>query len=199
MNIGFDQNTTEVSGGKFIQINSKEDSIQAGRFLNKIEVGQLDDGTNWIEVEVRNAENQIANRRWFEPKKGGFVESDDDLKKAQNKVNKVMANLVRRIKGDQFTIQAATYGEFFQKVKEAIEATPGWNQKEMRIKVVLKETQDGGFFPTLPAYAPIFEEVSVNPTQLRVTQWDVVVPTSTASPSSDGETGVVNTSTVPEF
>lgn len=178
--IGFNENTSEVGGGKFIDV-TKETAIRGGRFIQSITVGDYE-GQPYLDVVVVDREEKTANKRFFEPKEGGtYTDTPEKFTKETNKLLKVTANLVRRFKGEKAVLAGATWKEYFENVKKAVEETPGWNKKELRVKVILRagKNKDGdiGYYPTLPGYAPVFEDITIpiSETKLRVGQYDMVV------------------------
>lgn len=172
MSIGFNEETPEGSQSKFIDV-TPEKSIAGGRFLNDISVSDAESGDCYLNVEIRDKDNKTANRRFYEPKIGGFVKNEDDLKKAQNKIVGIGANIVRRYKGEQASISGANWREFFNNIVTAVKNTSDWDKKEIRAKVVLNKDN----FPTLPGYPPIFEDISIptSESKLRLTEYDNVV------------------------
>jgi hypothetical protein len=192
--IGFNENTSEKAASKFIAV-SPETAIADDRFIHKIETGQNDQGQAWLQVEVVDSNGSIANKRWFEPQMGGFVDTVEKLKSESDKVNRVVANIVRRFKGEQFVITgAATWKQYFDKVVEAVTTTANWDKKQLRCIVVNGKTTDKGTFPTLPNFAPIFEDLSVPRTQtkLKITKYHDVreiafTPSTTTAPVPDGD------------
>lgn len=165
-NVGFGitENTHEGSAPKFILV-SPETAIADDRRIENLETGQTDDAAAkaWIQVEVIDSVGSRVNKRYYEPRMGDmYIDTQDKFNKAIAKVNGVLTNLVRRFKGEQFVLTGATSAlDFFNKVVEAIKSTPNWNEKDLRILVVNGKTTDKGTFPTLPNFAPIFEDVSV--------------------------------------
>lgn len=168
--IGFDKNTQEGPVSKFIRV-SPETAIADGRFIVELESGQMEDGTAWLQCKVADTSGATANKRWFEPTMGGYIDDAEKLKKAQDKIVKIVANLVRRFKGEEYLISAATFKEFFDKAVATVKAVPDWDKKELQVLVVNgKPTDDGSVFPTLPTFAPIFaDKGSTN--KLRITEY----------------------------
>ena len=176
MSIGFDQNTAEGPKSKFIQV-SPETAIADGRFVVGLEVGEGDYGYGniaWLQCDVEDTTGAKASARWFEPVMGGsWIKTEADLKKAQNSLVSLVANLVRRYKGEDYVMTgAATFKEFFEKAVRAIQSTPNWDKKELRIVVINgRPTDDGAKFPTLPRYAPVFADKG-DTTKLSLTKKD---------------------------
>jgi hypothetical protein len=162
--IEINESTSEIGGGKYINIDP-ETAISEGRYLKSLEVGKLDNGNCYLDVVIRDNQDKIANRRYFEPSMGGWVDSEEKLKKETNKLIKVITNLIRRFRGNTAKVSGNTWEEVFNNVKALITGTPGWQALEMRVKLILKEVDINGdtvYLPTLPGYAPIFEDTSVS-------------------------------------
>lgn len=176
---GFNESTSEV-GGKFIQI-TPETAISEGRFIESLEF--IEDGDkSRFKVVVKNAQGQTAQKSWFEPKLGGFVD-EKVLKTKVAQFNGVMANLSRRFLGEKYVPQGVTNFETLCKtvIKDIGNKFEG---KELRIKCVY----DKNGFPTLPNVAPIFENLETNPSKLIVNpKYDIVVSTykPEATPDAD--------------
>lgn len=199
MSIGFDKTTSEGSTSKFIRV-SPETAIDGGRYIKELETGVLESGAAWLQCTVRDENGSTANKRWFEPTMGGYIDDDKKLKNAQNKIIKIVANLVRRFKGAEYVIAGApTFKEFFDRAVKAVTETPNWDKKELRVFVVNgKPTDDGAKFPTLPNFAPIFEDISVNPTKMKIGEYHDVEAWSgdSAAPDDDGAAPDESTETV---
>jgi len=172
MSIGFDKNTSENTS-KFIVIN-EGNAINENRYLEELSSETNDSGVSYLEVTIRDRTGATANRRYYEPKIGGFINDEKDLNKAIGKVTGVTAGLVRRFKGEDYAITAETWKEYFNKVVSTIKGIQGWREKELRVKIVYNK--DG--FPTLPGYPPVFEDPSIprSESKLSITPYDVVNP-----------------------
>ena len=170
---GFDENTSEVGGSKFIDV-TPETAIAEGRFVKEIKFVEAEGDKNaYFEVVVEDKFGKTANKRWYEPNVDGtYVKNEADLKKAVEKFNKVIANLSRRFLGESYKPQGVTD---FKSLCNIVIRDIGekYANKELRIKVILNKDD----FPTLPAYAPIFEDITVpaNQTKLQITKYDNVV------------------------
>lgn len=184
---GVTKDTVEIGGGKFIQVD-RTTAINTGRFLKDIvyDVTTKKDGeeVEILEITVSEADGKIATKRYYKPRiDGTIIKNKKELEKAINKLNTVVANLTRRFHGDDYVISGtSSFKEYCEKIITDIKKVPGWDKKEMRIKVVLN---DGGF-PTLPSYAPVFEDVSVPlaESKLKIGPYDKVDP-KPIEPDSD--------------
>ena len=180
---GFDENTQETSGSKFIQV-TPETAIKAGRFIKELKFEE-NNGNPYFEIVVTNAQGQTANRRYYEPKiDGNIIKDANDLKKSVTKFNSVMANLSRRFLGEGYKPQGVT--DFTSLCKVIMKDVGNkYVNKELRIKLILTEKN----FPTLPTYAPIFENVETSPSKLEINaRFDKVVSTykaDDAKPDAD--------------
>lgn len=168
-NIGFDQNTAEGPKSKFIVV-SPETAISAGRYVTELTTGNMDDGKAWLQCVITDNTGATANKRWFEPTMGQYITTEEDLKRAQTKIIGIVANLVRRFKGEEYVMTGATtFKEFFDKAVAAIKSTPNWDKEEIQVLVVNgKPTADGGVFPTLPNFPPIFDDVNSDKPKLSI-------------------------------
>lgn len=186
--IGINKETTETTeGGKFIRVVDEESAIQEGRFIESIEVGDAANGNAYLQVNIVDKEGKTANKRFFEPSLGQYIESDEALDKADQKLIKVVANLLRRFRGEGVsTPTLGSWKEMFEHVKKEVEGTTGWQNKELRIKLILNKED----FPTLPGYAPIFEDISVPKDQSKLKIEpdfnDRVTKKEAPAPSSEG-------------
>ena len=177
---GFDENTKEGSTSKFIQI-SPETAISTGRFIKELKFEE-NNGNPYMEIIVTNIQDQIAGRRYYEPKiDGSIIKNETDLKKAVTKFNGIAANLARRFLGE--TYKPAGVKDFSGLCKTIIKDIGNkYVSKELRIKLVLNSKS----FPTLPAYAPIFEGIDVNPSKLTISPaFDNVTSTYKSNTGSD--------------
>lgn len=179
---GVRKDTVEIGGGKFIQVD-RTTAIATGRFLEDLKYEETD-RSKYLEIVVREKDGKTAARRYFEPNiDGNIVKNEADLEKSVNKFNTVIANLMRRFHGDDYTISGvSSFKEYCERVITDIKKVPDWNKKELRIKVVLNNNG----FPTLPSYAPIFEDVSVPlaDSKLKIGPYDKVDP-EPITPDSD--------------
>jgi len=159
---GFDESTAEGSVSKFIQV-TPETAIAVGRFIKEIKFEE-NEGNPYMEIVVTNAQEQTAGRRYYEPKiDGSIIKNEADFKKAITKFNGVAANLARRFLGETYKPQGVT--DFTSLCKVIIKDIGNkYVDKELRIKLILNNKN----YPTLPTYAPIFEDITVNPTKLIV-------------------------------
>jgi len=157
---GFDDKTSE--GKSFIKVTPKT-AISTGRFIKDIRFVPAKDGANaYLEIEVRDANNATASRRYYEPKIDERIKDEEALEAAQRKINAVAKNLTTKFLGEDYKITGVkTFEEFCNKIITDIKKTPGWDKKELRIKVVL----NANGYPTLPSYSPIFELATVPPEQ----------------------------------
>jgi len=172
---GFTEETSEV-GGKFIQI-TPETAIAEGRFIDSMELIEDGDKTRF-KVVVKNVQGQTAQKAWFEPKLGGFVD-EKVLKTKISQFNGVMANIARRFLGEKYVPKGVTG---FKSLCKVVMADIGnkYEGKELRVKCVYNK--DG--FPTLPNVAPIFENIETTPSKLIINpKYDTVV--SSYNPGSE--------------
>lgn len=170
---GISKDTVEIGGGKFIQVD-RTTAISTGRYLENIEYGVTDNGNKFIEVTVREKDGKTASRKYFEPTiDGNYVKTEEELEKVGNKFNTLMANLTRRFLGDNYVVEnVSSFEEYCKRIAADIKRVPGWDKKEMRVKVVLNKDD----YPTLPGYAPAFEDASVPlaESKLKIGQYDKV-------------------------
>jgi hypothetical protein len=186
-NYGFDESTVESSGSKFIQV-TPETAIATGRFIKELKFEE-NEGNPYIEISVVNVQGQTANRRYYAPKiDGTYTKTEEDLKKAVVKFNSLMANLSRRFLGESY--KPAGVADFSSLCKVIIkDIGTKYVNKELRVKVILNKDN----FPTLPAYAPVFEDVATVPSKLVINKVDNVVSTykkPDATPDTDSQGGV---------
>ena len=180
---GFDESTAEGSVSKFIQV-TPETAIAVGRFIKEIKFEE-NEGNPYMEIVVTNAQEQTAGRRYYEPKiDGSIIKNEADFKKAITKFNGVAANLARRFLGESYKPEGVK--DFTSLCKTIIKDIGNkYVNKELRIKLILNNKN----YPTLPTYAPIFEDVATNPSKLVVKpSFDNVVSTykrDDVTPDSD--------------
>ena len=174
---GFNEETSEVTG-KFIQI-TPETAISEGRFIESMEF--IEGENPRFKVVVKNAQGQTAQKAWFEPRLGGFVD-EKILKTKVSQFNGVMANIARRFLGEKYSPQGVTG---FESLCKTVMKDIGdkYINKELRVKLVYNK--DG--FPSLPNVAPIFEDINTTPSKLAINlKYDAVVSTYTgATPDED--------------
>lgn len=187
---GFNEETSEVTG-KFIQI-TPETAIAEGRFIESMEF--IEGENPRFKVVVRNAQGQTAQKAWFEPKLGGFVD-EKVLKTKISQFNGVMANIARRFLGEKYVPQGVTSFESLCKtvIKDIGDK---YVNKELRVKLVYNK--DG--FPSLPNVAPIFEDISTNPSKLVINPKYDVVESSYTGVNPDTDTAPAeNVATTDDF
>ena len=157
MSYGFDITTVDNdSDSKFIQAG-----IKKGIFLKEVKFVPATESANaYMEVVCENKEGQTVNRRYFEPKLDGKIcKSPEDVDKAVKKFAKVVANLTRRFLGDAYAVPAQPSFETFCKkvITDLYTRQAAFATTELRTKIVLNTSG----YPTLPSYAPIWENVAV--------------------------------------
>jgi hypothetical protein len=151
---------------------NKDNAISRGRYVSNIEYHKTDKA-EYLVVEVIDKSGNYARRSYFEPKiGGGYIKTEEDLKKEQDKFNRVMKNLTTVFLGSSYeTGEVASFEGFCKKVIADIGKS--YNNKEVRAKIVY----DGKNRPTLPNFPIMFEDpavVSDDDTKMRITQWDKV-------------------------
>ena len=146
---GFDEEVnSESSQSKFMPAG-----IETGRFIEKLEFVNGPNG-NYLEVSMVDNAGRTVNGRFYEPSlDGGYVKTIADLKKKGGQISKVLANLSRKFLGENY---ACENKESFEAFCKAILTDIGDKYKgvELRTKVILNNKN----FPTLPSYAPIWED-----------------------------------------
>ena len=155
---GVNKDTVEIGGGKFIQVD-RLTCIATGRYLDEVETGKTDDGVPFLQISVRENDGKTAQRRYFEPRiDGEYINNEKDLEKAENKFNALVANLMRIFYGDNYdTGEVDSFETYVKKIESDVKRSPGWNKREMRVKLVLNPKD----YPTIPSYAPVFEDAKI--------------------------------------
>lgn len=141
---------SEESSSKFMA-----PGINEGTFVTKIEF-VIDPSNPYLLIEMENTEGKTVNRRYFQPKiDGNIVKDAKDLKKAAEKIVKVIANLARKFKGETYVCTGTDFASLCRNVIADI--GDSYKGKVLRTKVLLNKQN----YPVLPAYAPIWEDSSV--------------------------------------
>lgn len=154
---GFDENTSE-STGAYITITPETainwDSV---RYVSNVKLIAEDDNP-YVEIEVKDAEGRIANRRFYKPRiDGSIVKDEAGLTKAKTKFSKIMANLSRRFLGKNYRpAAAASFEEWCRAIIAAMEEA---NYRQTPIRCVCVYNKAG--YITLRGFPPIFEDMSV--------------------------------------
>jgi len=179
-------NQTSESSSNFIQVDVTS-AIAAGRFIKDLSIGKGESGNPYFEVTIVDRTGATAARRYFEPTiDGNYIKDQKDLDKTVKKLNAVIANLARRFRGETYvTAPTDSFESYIQAVIKDIKSVTGWDKKELRIKVILN-TQD---YPTLPSYAPIFEDAAVPlaESKLKITRFDRVTGDATYPDTDPGD------------
>jgi len=179
---GFTEDTvSEESSSKFLSAGIHEEV-----FITKLAYESTPE-SNYLLVEMADANGKVVNRRYFEPKiDGQIVKTDDDLKKAVNTTVKIIANLARKFKGEDYVCSGTSFADLCRNV---INDIGEYKNKPLRTKVLLNKKN----FPVLPAYAPIWEDpkvISTANSKLTINSIDKVKPTTenadTDTPKSTG-------------
>lgn len=199
---GFDEKTSEGSDFNFITV-TKETAVQEPIYLEDLKLGKWEGKENaYLEVVVRNEAGQTANKRYNLPMKvdGKFLKfdgtegTDEDLKKAGDKFQRLAKNIATKVLGDGIIITGKGVEDFCTTLITKIKAVPKWNKVPLRVMFV--HNSDG--FTTLRAFAPMCELASLPKAQSKLTPGDYdnyVVKKAPSTESDDLGTGhpVANT------
>lgn len=141
---------SEESSSKFML-----PGINEGTFVTKIEF-VADPSNSYLLIEMENKDGKTVNRRYFQPKiDGNIVKDAKDLKKSVDTVVKIIANLARKFKGENYVCEGTDFTSLCRNVIAAI--GDSYKGKVLRTKVLLNKKN----YPVLPAYAPIWEDPTV--------------------------------------
>jgi len=146
---GFDEEVnSESSQSKFMPAG-----IETGRFIEKLEFINGPNG-DYFEVGMIDNAGRTVTGRYYEPRlDGGYIKTDGDLKKKRGQISKVLANLSRKFLGENYIMeQKESFAAFCEAILESI--GDKYKGVELRTKVILNSKN----FPTLPSYAPIWED-----------------------------------------
>jgi hypothetical protein len=188
---GFDDKTSEGNDFNFITV-TKETAIQEPIYLEDLKLGKWEGKENaYLEVVVRNEAGQTANKRYNLPMKvdGKFTKfdgtegTDEDLKKAGEKFQKLAKNIATKILGEDTTISGKGVEDFCNNLITKIKSNPKWNKTALRVLFI--HNSDG--FTTLRAFAPMCELSSLPKAQSRLIpgDYDNYVVKKTPSTESD--------------
>jgi hypothetical protein len=163
-------------GGRLPIVITKENAISRGRFIKNVEY-RKNDTAEWLTIEVADKAGNTARKSYFPAKIGsGFVTTQEQVTKEQQKFNRTMENLTKVLLSSNYeTGEVNTFEEFCKKV--IFDIGKSYYDKELRIKLVY----DSKNRPTLPNYPTMFEDpslVSDENTKMKITDWDKVVPTA---------------------
>lgn len=188
---GFNEETSEESGQKFIQV-TPETAIDTGRYIQDVrKVSEDGSKPPYLIIDVVDKQGLTVSGYFFKPEMGkGFIAEGDaeTLKNQINKINRVFKNLTTRFQDENFEIESETWDNYLDQVIDAVKKSPNWQNKELRVKVVLNNKG----YPTLPSSAPIFEDASVpiEESKLRIRKGQygdkVEVPMPDSDTSSSG-------------
>lgn len=154
---GFDENTQEGTEFRFILVRGKEDAIREGIFLEDLKLDTWKTGNSYLEIIVKNKQDQTANKRYNKPIIDSVIKDEKALKEANAKFSKICKNITTKILGENVVIEGNTFEEFVTNMINKIKSNPKWNKTELR--TVFVHNKDG--FTTLRSYSPIFELASV--------------------------------------
>lgn len=156
--------------------------IHENMFLKEVNVSLEDDENKYIEFVFNDKDNTYypISRRYYEPKMGGFVDTEDKLVKAVNRFNSVMANISRNLLGNKYTVVGVkTFDEFIMKVKRDLQAAI--NKVPVRLVVVLNNND----FPTLRSFSPVIESMSIVPSKLALSRFDKIESDAKQKPADE--------------
>jgi hypothetical protein len=174
-----------------LQSNYLEPGIQENLEFTEIAfVPEKDDSSAYLNVEMIGPGDKTVNRRYYQPKMGGFVTDEAELKKAVNKFNKVLANLARKFLGEDYVAQ----GNSFESVCKKVISDIGDKYKGVKLRAVVVLNTNN--FPTLRGYAPVWELMTVDAkdSKLKIQTYDKVSQTD-SSPDNDYSEGTKKTPT----
>ena len=173
-------------------IITKDNAISRGRSISNLEYNKTDKA-EYFRIEVVDKSGNYARKSYFAPVIGqGFIKTEEDLVKEQDKFNRVMRNLTNVFLGPKYeTGEVNSFENFCKKVIADIGKS--YYEKELRVKCVY----DGKNRPTLPNFPTIFEDPSIisdDDTKMKITQWDKV---ETTAVEMDAETPITKTDDIP--
>lgn len=145
-----DEKTSE-GGSKNISIRTVEDFIQKG----KITLFKLSDDQKFIEVNFANVQGQTFkyNKRFYLPKDASEYDSTEKYAKAIQIFMGNMANVARKIKGEDYKVEGTSALDVAKKVITAVSQSIG--SKEIFCFIELEEKKDnGGIWPSIGSFSP---------------------------------------------
>ena len=162
-------------GKKLPIVINKDNAISKGRYISNIEYRKTDKA-EFITIEVIDKAGMFARKSYFPPKIGmGFVKTQEEFDKEQQKFNRVMKNLTNVFLGKEYeTGEVASFEAFCNKIISDLGKS--YYNNELRVKLVYDKKN----WPTLPNYPTIFEDptqVSDADSKMVIGQYDKVEPT----------------------
>lgn len=151
---GFDETTSEGTGGKNIVVKEEGDFIQDNCTVTKFE---LSTDEKYIDVEIENANGKTSNKRIYLPKATSEYTTPEKYKKAVEVFGGALANISRRYKGEAYKASGSTAIEVTKKVITDIK--PLLARVPVRVKLELREGPTGGIFTNIASFGP-FEDMN---------------------------------------
>lgn len=187
MGFGFDKNTLEQTDSKFIKVGIQENLEVKEIKFNPAE-GALPSSLEITLVQKAEDGSEVtASRKYFEPSLGEYNKTEEELEKARTKFSKIVKNFSTKFLGEQYEIPVQPSFEAF--CKKAV-ADIGVRYKGVKVRGVIVYNNAG--FPTLRAFSPVVELMSVPKEQskLKLGDYDLVVaPSTPAKPVAQAPVG----------
>ncbi len=167
----FDENYNENT---FVNI---EPGIIENMYLSDVKVSE-EDNNSYIEYTFSDIKDTFkVNRRYYEPKIGGFIKNEDDLYKDSVKKKNIIANISRNIIRESYSITGVkTYKDLIRVAAADLKKVIP-NKILVRVVVVLNNDN----FATLRSFAPVIENMNVNPSKLKLSRYDKLVSSDNKS------------------
>lgn len=162
-----DPNVKESTPSKFVLIEKEDDFVQDNVYIKSLELDPEENRYFQVTAE-RNGQQMQTQRQYFPDKSS--ARNEETFKKASQIKRGLLANILRKFKGEDAAVQADNWVDMVRKIDEACK--PHYSSTPLRVKLELVENQ-GKFYSNISTFSP-FENMSVpsNQSKLRVTAKD---------------------------
>lgn len=156
--ISITADTQESVGGNYYQITREEDFIVENVHVKELKYDSVN-GSDYFEIIVSTKDGrELRSGYQFIPDKGKS-KSEEAYNKAMSLRQGLLTNLLRRYKGEQAVLEAASWKEAVDKVNAA--CSPLYESTPLRAKLMLgKSSKDGKYYTNISVFAP-FENMTV--------------------------------------
>ncbi len=182
-----DQNVEEAAPSKYVLIEKEGDYIQDNVYIKSLEIGE--DNRFYIITAVKGGQEMQTQRQYFPDR--STAQNDETYKKAISIKQGLLANFLRKFKGEDATVQAASWTELVRKIDEECKSL--YATTPLRVKLELVENK-GKYYSNISTFAP-FErmEVPLSESRHKITARDKQMLRNKLSedmivPDSDSET-----------
>ncbi len=146
-------NTEETAGLNYITIEKEEDFVQENVLIKSLELSE--DGRFFIINAEKNGRNLQTQRQYFPDRETS--QNEDTYKKAFSIKQGLLANFLRKFKGEDAVVDAQGWHDLVKKIDAACK--PAYATTPLRVKLELVESK-GKYFSNIATFGP-FELMTI--------------------------------------